>query len=178
MDLDYSRKDNEKYFCIYQNNVIFLPKITKTLLIMKKILLLLTLALMTCSVFAQDAAFKKEVEKAIELADFEATLTETLRIQYQQLVDAGTIKVDDVNAMAQECAEAIMPKMKEFMLEVYYENYTLNEMKEYNKFLTTPLGQKTIKVAPKIASATTKLSQDPEILTKLQAVILKHIKLD
>ena len=100
MDLDYSRKDNEKYFCRYQNNVIFLPKITKTLLIMKKILLLLTLALLTCSVFAQDAAFKKEVEKAIELADFEATLTETLRIQYQQLVDAGTIKVDDVDALA------------------------------------------------------------------------------
>ena len=71
-----------------------------------------------------------------------------------------------------------MDKMKDFALEVYYENYTLSEMKEYNKFLTTPLGQKTIKVAPKIASATTKLSQDPEILTKLQAVILKHIKLD
>ena len=178
MDLDYSRKDNEKYFCRYQNNVIFLPKITKTLLIMKKILLLLTLALLTCSVFAQDAAFKKEVEKAIELADFEATLTETLRIQYQQLVDAGTIKVDDVDALARESTEAMMDKMKDFALEVYYENYTLSEMKEYNKFLTTPLGQKTIKVAPKIASATTKLSQDPEILTKLQAVILKHIKLD
>ena len=178
MDLDYSRKDNEKYFCRYQNNVIFLPKITKTLLIMKKILLLLTLALLTCSVFAQDAAFKKEVEKAIELADFEATLTETLRIQYQQLVDAGTIKVDDVNAMAQECAEAMMPKMKEFMLEVYYENYTLNEMKEYNKFLSTPLGQKMVAVTPKITNATTKLSQDPEILGKLQSVLLKHLKLD
>ena len=178
MDLDYSRKDNEKYFCRYQNNVIFLPKITQTLLIMKKILLLLTLALMTCSVFAQDAAFKKEVEKAIELADFEATLTETLRIQYQQLVDAGTIKVDDVNAMAQECAEAMMPKMKEFLLEVYYDTYTLSEMKEYNKFLSTPLGQKTIKATPKISNASTKLAQDPEILTKLQGVILKHIKLD
>ena len=155
-----------------------MPKITQTLLIMKKILLLLTLALMTCSVFAQDAAFKKEVEKAIELADFEATLTETLRIQYQQLVDAGTIKVDDVNAMAQECAEAMMPKMKEFMLEVYYENYTLNEMKEYNKFLSTPLGQKMVAVTPKITNATTKLSQDPEILGKLQSVLLKHLKLD
>ena len=169
MDLDYSRKDNEKYFCRYQNNVIFLPKITKTLLIMKKILLLLTLALLTCSVFAQDAAFKKEVEKALELSDFQGTLTETFRIQYQQLVDAGTVKVDDVDALARESTEAMMDKMKDFALEVYYENYTLSEMKEYNKFL---------KVAPKIASATTKLSQDPEILTKLQAVILKHIKLD
>jgi hypothetical protein len=51
-------------------------------------------------------------------------------------------------------------------------------MKEYNKFLSTPLGQKTIKATPKISNASTKLAQDPEILTKLQGVILKHIKLD
>ena len=133
---------------------------------------------MACNVFAQDAAFKKEVEKTIELTNLEGTLAETLRIQYQQLVDAGTIKIDDVNALANECAEAMMPKMKEFMLEVYYENYTLSEMKEYNKFLSTPLGQKTIKATPKITNASTKLAQDPEILTKLQGVIMKHLKLD
>ena len=103
-----------------------MPKITKTLLIMKKILLLLTLALLTCSVFAQDAAFKKEVEKALELSDFQGTLTETFRIQYQQLVDAGTVKVDDVDALARESTEAMMDKMKDFALEVYYENYTLS----------------------------------------------------
>ncbi|MBO7439697.1 MAG: DUF2059 domain-containing protein, partial [Bacteroidales bacterium] len=94
------------------------------------------------------------------------------------LVDAGTIKLDDVQATSDECAEAMLPKMKEFMLEVYYENYTLSEMKEYNKFLATPLGQKMIAVTPKVTNATTKLSQDPEILGKLQSVILKHLKLD
>lgn len=145
---------------------------------MKRIICMLALALMACNVFAQDAAFKKEVEKTIELTNLEGTLAETLRIQYQQLVDAGTIKIDDVNALANECAEAMMPKMKEFMLEVYYENYTLSEMKEYNKFLSTPLGQKTIKATPKITNASTKLAQDPEILTKLQGVIMKHLKLD
>ena len=145
---------------------------------MKRIICMLALALMACNVFAQDAAFKKEVEKTIELTNLEGTLAETMRIQYQQLVDAGTIKIDDVNALANECAEAMMPKMKEFMLEVYYENYTLSEMKEYNKFLSTPLGQKTIKATPKITNASTKLAQDPEILTKLQGVIMKHLKLD
>lgn len=145
---------------------------------MKRIICMLALALMACNVFAQDAAFKKEVEKTIELTNLEGTLAETLRMQYQQLVDAGTIKIDDVNALANECAEAMMPKMKEFMLEVYYENYTLSEMKEYNKFLSSPLGQKMIKVTPKITNASTKLAQDPEILTKLQGVIMKHLKLD
>ena len=134
--------------------------------------------LMACNVFAQDAAFKKEVEKTIELTNLKATLSEAMRIQYQQLVDAGTVKLDDVQATADECAEAMLPKMKEFMLEVYYENYTLNEMKEYNKFLSTPLGQKMVAVTPKITNATTKLSQDPEILGKLQSVLLKHLKLD
>ena len=51
-------------------------------------------------------------------------------------------------------------------------------MKEYNKFLTSPLGQKFIKATPKITNASTKLGQDPEILTKLQGVIMKHLKLD
>lgn len=139
---------------------------------------MLALVLMACNVFAQDAAFKKEVEKTIELTNLKATLSEAMRIQYQQLVDAGTIKLDDVQATADECAEAMLPKMKEFMLEVYYENYTLNEMKEYNKFLATPLGQKMVAVTPKITNATTKLSQDPEILGKLQSVLLKHLKLD
>jgi len=145
---------------------------------MKRIICMLALALMACNVFAQDAAFKKEVEKTLELSNLEGTLAETLRLQYQQLVDAGTIKVDDVNALADECAAAMMPKMKDFMMEVYYENYTLSEMKEYNKFLASPIGQKTIKATPKISNASTKLAQDPEILTKLQGVIMKHLKLD
>ena len=145
---------------------------------MKRIIFMLALVLMACNVFAQDAAFKKEVENTIELTNLKATLSESMRIQYQQLVDAGTIKLDDVQATADECAEAMMPKMKEFMLEVYYENYTLSEMKEYNKFLASPLGQKMVAVTPKITNATTKLSQDPEILGKLQSVLLKHLKLD
>ncbi|MBP5682030.1 MAG: DUF2059 domain-containing protein [Bacteroidales bacterium] len=145
---------------------------------MKRIIFMLALVLMVCNVFAQDDAFKKEVDKTIELTNLKATLSEAMRIQYQQLVDAGTIKLDDVQATSDECAEAMLPKMKEFMLEVYYENYTLSEMKEYNKFLATPLGQKMIAVTPKVTNATTKLSQDPEILGKLQSVILKHLKLD
>ncbi|MBO4771327.1 MAG: DUF2059 domain-containing protein [Bacteroidales bacterium] len=145
---------------------------------MKRIICMMALALMACNVFAQDAAFKKEVEKTLELTNMEATLAEAMRLQYQQLVDAGTIKLDDVQATADECAAAMMPKMKEFMLQVYYENYTLSDMKEYNKFLTSPLGQKFIKATPKITNASTKLGQDPEILTKLQSVIMKHLKLD
>ncbi|MBO7565905.1 MAG: DUF2059 domain-containing protein [Bacteroidales bacterium] len=145
---------------------------------MKRIIFMLALVLMVCNVFAQDDAFKKEVDKTIELTNLKATLSEAMRIQYQQLVDAGTIKLDDVQATSDECAEAMLPKMKEFMLEVYFDNYTLSEMKEYNKFLATPLGQKMIAVTPKVTNATTKLSQDPEILGKLQSVILKHLKLD
>jgi hypothetical protein len=136
------------------------------------------MALIACNLFAQDAAFKKEVDKTIELTDMKGTLTETMRIQYQQLVDAGTVKLDDVQATARECAEAMMPKMKEFILEVYYENYTLDELKEYNKFLASPIGQKTTKAAPKIANASTKLGQDTEILGKLQNVLMKHLKMD
>ena len=145
---------------------------------MKRIIFMLALVLMVCNVFAQDDAFKKEVDKTIELTNLKATLSEAMRIQYQQLVDAGTIKLDDVQTTSDECAEAMLPKMKEFMLEVYFDNYTLSEMKEYNKFLATPLGQKMIAVTPKVTNATTKLSQDPEILGKLQSVILKHLKLD
>ncbi len=145
---------------------------------MKGIILMFAMALIACNLFAQDAAFKKEVDKTIELTDMKGTLTETMRIQYQQLVDAGTVKLDDVQATARECAEAMMPKMKEFILEVYYENYTLDELKEYNKFLASPIGQKTTKAAPKIANASTKLGQDTEILGKLQNVLMKHLKMD
>jgi hypothetical protein len=145
--------------------------------IIRKAILVATLSLISSNVFAQDAAYKKEFNRAMELTHPEETMKQMIAPQYQKFGEMGLLKLDDVDAVVEECIKVIMPKYKEVMLKLYAENYTLNEVKEMNAYLATPVGQKGIKLAPKFGFAGMQAVQEPEIAKKIEDILKKHIQI-
>ena len=144
---------------------------------MKKLFFLIaTLFVATLgTVKAQDAAMVTEIKKSIELQHTRDIMVETMSLQYKTLVDNGTLAIDNVQAMSEEIADVIMGNITDKLIKFYTDNYTLDELKELNKFLTTPVGQKNIKLAPQAALLGTQAVQDPDVLSKIQAIIMKHL---
>ena len=145
--------------------------------ITRKAILIATLAFLPSNVFAQDAAYKKEFNRAMELSHPEEIMKQTITPQYQKFGEMGLLKLDDVDVVVEECIKAIMPRYKEVMLKFYVENYTLNEVKEMNAYLATPVGQKGVKLAPKLGIAGMQAVQEPDIAKKLEDILKKHIQI-
>ena len=145
--------------------------------ITRKAILVATLAFIPNNIFAQDAAYKKEFNRTMELSHPEESMKQMITPQYQKLGEMGLLKLDDVNMVVDECIKVIMPKYKEVMLKLYVENYTLNEIKEMNAYLATPVGQKGIKLAPKFGIAGMQAVQEPEIAKKIEDILKKHIQI-
>jgi len=153
--------------------------LTKSKLIcnMKRVILIMCMLISGLGFsYAQSAEFMETAKKTMELQNTRGTMVETMRLQYQNMVDAGQFQVDDVKAMSEEIVDVLMDKITELQIKLFYENYTLDELKELNKFLASPIGQKNIKLAPKFAAAGMQSVQEPEMLQKIQQIAIKHIK--
>lgn len=61
---------------------------------------------------------------------------------------------------------------------LYAKNYTLEELKELNKFYQTPLGQKTVQLMPQLAAASAKIGQSKMIghMPEMKAMIEAELK--
>ncbi len=145
---------------------------------MKKIMFIVVLLLVATAgtTKAQDAALTTEVNKCIELQNTRGMLVETLSMQYQTMVNNGQLAIDDVKRMSEEMADAIMVKLNDKLVQFYCDNYTLEEVKELNAFLASPVGKKNIQLTPKANMLGTQITQDPDVLTDLQEIIAKHMK--
>ena len=149
---------------------------------MKKIisLVLLMLATMTVSAQTQNDAFANEVKKSIELQHMREMLTEMMVLHLKQALgqksEQSSIPADKVEAISKEVADVMLPKLEQILFEMYKENYTLEEMKQLNAYQATPLGQKGIKLAPKLSLAGSLVAQDPEVVSALQAIVAKYLQ--
>jgi hypothetical protein len=62
---------------------------------------------------------------------------------------------------------------------LYAKNYTVDELKELNKFYQTPLGQKTVQIMPQLAAASAQIGQSrmmkhmPEMKAMIEAELKK-----
>ena len=61
---------------------------------------------------------------------------------------------------------------------LYAKNYTLEELKDLNKFYQTPLGQKTVQLMPQLAAASAKIGQSKmlEHMPGMKAMIELELK--
>jgi len=61
---------------------------------------------------------------------------------------------------------------------LYAKNYTVEELKELNKFYQTPLGQKTVQLMPQLAAASAKIGQSKMIghMPEMKAMIEGELK--
>jgi hypothetical protein len=70
--------------------------------------------------------------------------------------------------------------IKDDMAEIYAKNYTSKELNELNAFYKTPIGQKTAKLMPKLASEGARLGQNRvnAHMGELQTMIINAMKKD
>lgn len=144
---------------------------------MKKILVSMMLLMAMTAVHAQVAndEFTKEINRAIELSNVTTNFTEGLSMQMQPLVNQGMFAASDLEAMVKELEEYAVPLLKKKMQELYREKFTLQELKQINAYLSSPVGQKATKLIPEFTSEGMKLMQTPEAQKKIQELALKYL---
>ncbi len=61
---------------------------------------------------------------------------------------------------------------------LYAKNYTVEELKELNKFYQTPLGQKTVQIMPQLAAASAQIGQSRmmEHMPEMKAMVEAELK--
>ncbi len=61
---------------------------------------------------------------------------------------------------------------------LYAKNYTIEELKELNKFYQTPLGQKTVQIMPQLAAASAQIAQSRMMkhMPEMKAMIETELK--
>ena len=115
----------------------------------------------------------KEIERTFELQNTSKTFIETSVGQLKPLVDQGVIKAEKLEGVAKELEEVMVPVLKERLKGFYQENFTLDEMKQINDFLASPVGQKFVKLTPVMSQECAKAAQSPEVREKIQQLIMR-----
>lgn len=145
---------------------------------MKKLILSMLMLATVVAAHAQTVSeeFAAEVRKSLQLQHTTETLVETMRMQMQQLVDNGTMTAEKVTGLCTEISEIMLPVLEKRITELYSQNLTLDELKQMNAYLSSPVGQKGIKLAPMFAAEGAKVAQSPEIQGKIMTIMSKYIK--
>ena len=145
---------------------------------MKKIISIIALLIVATTGIskAQDAELLAEAKKCVELQKTRETMVESTKAQYLAVAKTGQVAFDDVNALANEMVNVVIDKINEKLLAFYCENYTLEELKALNEYLSSPLGQKNIKLASKTNAISMEVQQDPTNAIFMQTIMAKHIQ--
>lgn len=142
---------------------------------MKKILISMMLLVAMTTAQAQDYEFTREVNRNIALSHLTENFEEMVTTQMQQFVDEGILTQEKLAALVKEIEEFAMPLVKNKITELCKENFSLEEMKQMNAYLATPLGQKSQRLFPKFSQEGTKLMQTPEAQEKIKELCTKYL---
>ena len=145
---------------------------------MKRILFSLSLLMTISFANAQTAndEITKEIERAIELSQATSTFYNSMNSMMQPLVAQGMISTDQLSGLITELEQLMVPALKEKISVLYRENFTLDELKQMNAYLASPLGQKAVKLTPMITSESMKLATSPDFQSKMQEIIMRNLQ--
>lgn len=134
---------------------------------MKKIIVTFAFVLATQIGFAQDAAFKSDVKKVIELTGASAQVD----VAKKQIL--GMIPEAKQADFLKEF-NASLPSYFDKMAEVYMQEYTHADVKEMIKFYESPVGKKIGSKAGVLAEKTMEAAQAWSV--ELQALMMKYMQ--
>ncbi len=143
---------------------------------MKKFIMMIALLMAVAIAQAQTAndELTKEIKRSLELSESSKMFKEALNLQLQTMVDKGILTSDKLPSIINEAEALFMPKLEKRLLEIYKENFTLDEIKQMNAYLASPVGQKALKLTPLVVNESTKISQDPDILQKFMEILMRY----
>ena len=125
---------------------------------------------------AEDDELTTEVNRAIELSNVTANFGSLMVTQLQPLVEQGLLSAENLPAMVKEIEEWMLPILKKRMAALYKKHFTLDELKQMNAYLASPVGQKALKLTPQFAEEGMAIVQTPEAQQKIQEIFLHYMK--
>lgn len=137
--------------------------------------MMLLVSMVTACAQTGNDEFTKEINRAIELQNVTSNFSQMMTQQLQTLVDQGMISAENLSALIKEVEEYAAPRLKKKMAELYKKNFTLDELKQINAYLSSPAGQKALKLMPEFSAEGMKIMQTPEAQKKLQEIALKYL---
>lgn len=137
--------------------------------------MMLLVSMVTACAQTGNDEFTKEVNRAIELQNVTSNFSQMMTQQMQPLVNQGMISAQNLSALIKEVEEYAAPLLKKKMAELYRKNFTLDELKQINAYLSSPAGQKALKLMPEFAAEGMKIMQTPEAQKKIQELAMKYL---
>ena len=146
---------------------------------MKRIYVIVVLLLTMVAVQAQtkDDEWKAEIDRNFTLSRTPENFVETMSSQLKPLVEQGAIKAEQLDPMVKETKDVLLPALKEITMSFYKEHFTLDELKQINAYLASPIGQKTSKLIPELTQKVQAVGQTPEAQEKIQNILLKYLNI-
>jgi hypothetical protein len=134
---------------------------------MKKLILTFAIVLVAQLGMAQDAAFKADVKKVIQMTGASAQID----VAKKQII--AMIPADKQAAFMKEF-DATLPAYFDAVEKTYMEEYTHDDVKQMIKFYETPVGKKMTSKAGTITEKTMQAAQQWSVA--LQAVMMKYMQ--
>lgn len=144
---------------------------------MRKVFLLFALFVVFVQTKAQvvDDAYKAEVAKIIRLQRLDRMYSETIRAQMKIQVDQGKIPPEKLDLLTTDLTKFAMPLIVKKMLKLYRQYYTIEELKQINAFLASPVGQKNVRLTPLFAEEMTKLMSSEPVKNKVTILVQRRM---
>ena len=136
------------------------------------------LMVVCCAVtFAQTntSEYEKEMERTILLQGQAEMFAETLKEQLNPLVEEGKMSSEQQEKVIKELSEYMVPLIVAKEKEMIKENYSLEELKELNAFLASPIGRKNVRLAATSANESAKVLSSPEVMEKMMEIMMGNI---
>lgn len=137
--------------------------------------MMLLVSMVTACAQTGNDEFTKEVNRAVELQNVTSNFSQMMTQQMQPLVNQGMISAQNLSALIKDVEAYAAPLLKKKMAELYRKNFTLDELKQINAYLSSPAGQKALKLMPEFAAEGMKIMQTPEAQKKIQELALKYL---
>lgn len=144
-----------------------------------RLLMSCILGLCCVTVCAQNnSEFDKEINKIIKSQFNKKAMMDTY-ITYMKTIaasDSTLSSIDiDWSPIAEEVVDSLTPKLFALQTELYRKNYTLNELKQMNTFLSSPVGQKMTKLYPYFTEKSLELTSNDENQNMVKKIVLQAI---
>lgn len=147
----------------------------KKILFSLALLLVVAASLISCSkAGAQDSAdpYREEVETMLQLTDARQVMEATMTASFNNM----TLPVSDVEGLSKAIVDEIWSDyVSECVIPTYKEHFTLDELKEVNKFYQTPVGKKVAGETAEIASELSTMAMQ-KYAGRIQKVAAEYVK--
>lgn len=129
------------------------------------------IAFSSFSIYAQTDEYAQEMDKMLQAIDAKQVLIQTVSQGWQTM----QLPLTDYSAAANDVVDTIWPGIVNIYISEFKKYYTIEDMKNINKFYETATGMKFARYSAMMSSAIqTEISQ--KYTATIQEILMKYIK--